>query len=99
MLGERCWCSGRRVVLYIGWLELECVLIVVLSICLLVQNSLLRRKVDDIGDVADVVSDDDNKIVKLVVVGEIDGVLSVEECMSCIACSAKIKVLMLTLCQ
>ena len=40
---------------------------------------------------AEVRSDDEGEIVKQVVVGEIDGVLSAEYYPSCISCNAKVK--------
>ena len=51
------------------------------------------QKMSDIGEVAEVASDcKEGAIVKRVVVGEIDGVLSIEEYPSCIVCNAKVKV-------
>ena len=51
------------------------------------------EEISDIGEVADIDSDcKEGAIMKRVVVGEIDGVLSAEEYPSCIGCNAKVKV-------
>ena len=51
------------------------------------------EKVDDIGEVAEVESEDEEGgIVKWVVGGDIDGVLSAEEYLGCISCNAKVKI-------
>lgn len=47
-------------------------------------------KVDDIGEVADSLSDEECSNTPKIITGEITGVLSAEEYVSCISCKTKV---------
>ena len=55
-----------------------------------VGGSCEVKEIGDIGDVMEEEDDEDGGVVKKVVEGEIDGVLSFDEYCSCISCKGKV---------